>query len=53
MTFFSAALKDYTKVDSAVYQMKDGKKLVFFVFSNQLKTNAAPNVIVQSFNRSA
>lgn len=51
MTSYSAALRDYAKVDSAVYEMKDGTKLVFFVFSNQLKTTAAPNVTVQSFNK--
>lgn len=48
----SAAWRDYTKIDSAVYSMKDNTKLVFFVFSNKLKTAAAPNVTVQSFNKS-
>ena len=46
-----SATKDFVKVDSAVYSMKDGSKLVYFVLSNQLNTtNYKPMVQVRSFN---
>lgn len=53
----SGEVKDYARVDSAVYQMKDGKKLVYFIFRDKLvfseqdySSDNGMTVTVQSFN---
>ncbi len=38
------------KIDSAVYPMKDGTKLVFFAFSESVNTENQVNVQFRSFN---
>jgi hypothetical protein len=43
-------IKDYMRVDSAVYKMKDGKYLTFFVLSHKLDPIVS-DVNVQSFSQ--
>lgn len=38
------------KIDSAVYPMKDGTKLVFFALSESINTENQVNVQFRSFN---
>lgn len=46
----ASSTRDFMKVDSAVYSMSDGTKLVYFVLSNEVNTSGyQPFVEVRSF----